>query len=388
MASLFSTLKHHLIQFAKEQILYRLPPHHQDENTVLLLSLEGIGDYILLRNFLPYLRNWDFLRHKKLIFVGNAALKDFIKTYDAPLFDQTIWVNFEALMAMSLYQRWLFLRDNIRIHRAATLILPTHSRLDIEDLFVIASGAQFKIASAGDETRLGANRKARSDRRFQKLIPCLPTTVFQFERNRHFFQNLIGKPIPISRTNIEVNTHSKNPQLISLYIGASQTYRQWSVAHFAALAQLIYTAYPHCQFQILGAPYEVPLAEKLRHLLPHDFPITSQCGKTGLIDLVTEIARSRLLISNETSGPHFAAALDTDCICISNGNHFGRFHPYPLSMTDRILTVYPTDDFLKPENFETLSHQYRRWEDSIQLSDINSIAPERVFTAFEKLWNS
>ena len=38
----------------------------------------------------------------------------------------------------------------------------------------------------------------------------------------------------------------------------------------------------------------------------------------------------KLLISNETSAIHIAAALDVQSICILGGGHYGRFTPYPL----------------------------------------------------------
>lgn len=378
-------IKFHLIQFVKEQIVYRIPLYKPNSNTILFVNLEGIGDYILFRNFLPYLKKSNLFRGKHSVFIGNSNLKDFVERFDANLFDEYIWVNFTQLGQMTLWQRFLYLKRNVRKFSAATLVLSTHSRLDIEDLFVHSSGAIYKIAPEGDETRLGVARKKRSDKLFHKLIPCPPSSVFQFERNKSFFQQLTNQIIPIQRTSIEGISCKKQEHLISLYPGASSPYRRWAPKHFANLVLLIYQYYPHFSFQILGASWEIQTGLNILKNLPKDFPIQSLCGQTRLDELVEKIAESRLLISNETSGPHFAAALDIPCVCISNGNHFKRFHPYPPAMIDKIFTVYPTDDFYDERNFDYLAEKYRRWEDSSKLSDINTILPEHVFSFVKKL---
>ena len=54
-------------------------------------------------------------------------------------------------------------------------------------------------------------------------------------------------------------------------------------------------------------------------------------------------------------------------------------------MTNKILTVYPTDDFYSEQNFDYLAEKFRRWEDSEKASDINTILPERVFVFVKKL---
>lgn len=57
-------------------------------------------------------------------------------------------------------------------------------------------------------------------------------------------------------------------------------------------------------------------------------------------------------------------------------------------MAAHSLTVYPTDDFYDERNFDYLAEQYRCWEDSEKLSDINMILPERVFHFVKKLLNT
>ena len=85
---------------------------------------------------------------------------------------------------------------------------------------------------------------------------------------------------------------------------------------------------------------------------------------------------------------HRHSTFDMPTVCLSNGYHFGRFHPYPLSMTDKIRHIYPTDDFYDAENFEHLAARFRSWEDSQDEMDINTIGVARVFEDVKTLLNS
>ena len=104
-------------------------------------------------------------------------------------------------------------------------------------------------------------------------------------------------------------------------------------------------------------------------------------GKTTLPQLAKLISLSKILISNETSAVHFAAAVGTPFVCLSNGNHFGRFNPYPKEMNVKSIYLYPDEIEKKVNDVEFLSNKYR-FESNL---DINSITPDKVMTAIEKL---
>jgi hypothetical protein len=53
-----------------------------------------------------------------------------------------------------------------------------------------------------------------------------------------------------------------------------------------------------------------------------------------------------------------AATTGTACVCISNGNHFGRWNPYPAELASNILTVYPARFGDVSSTFESLVSQY------------------------------
>ena len=62
--------------------------------------------------------------------------------------------------------------------------------------------------------------------------------------------------------------------------------------------------------------------------------VTSLAGKTSLQQLTTIIAGAQLLVSNETSAVHIAAAVGVPSVCIVGGGHYGRFVPYDEKVGD------------------------------------------------------
>jgi ADP-heptose:LPS heptosyltransferase len=67
--------------------------------------------------------------------------------------------------------------------------------------------------------------------------------------------------------------------------------------------------------------------------------LDNKAGSTTLLGLATLLQRARLVVSNETSAVHLAAAVGTPSVCILGGGHFGRFLPYAKSACHNIPHV-------------------------------------------------
>jgi ADP-heptose:LPS heptosyltransferase len=52
-----------------------------------------------------------------------------------------------------------------------------------------------------------------------------------------------------------------------------------------------------------------------------------------LSQLAAIVARAQLVLTNETSALHIAAAYGVPTICILGGGHYGRFMPYQVELT-------------------------------------------------------
>jgi ADP-heptose:LPS heptosyltransferase len=86
------------------------------------------------------------------------------------------------------------------------------------------------------------------------------------------------------------------------------------------------------------------------------------------------ISVAEILVSNEASAVHFAACVSTPFVCISNGNHFGRFNPYPKEMEISGKYIYPAEIEKNLDDKELLEKEFR-FDSNL---DINTITTEKV----------
>ena len=63
-------------------------------------------------------------------------------------------------------------------------------------------------------------------------------------------------------------------------------------------------------------------------------PLLNWVGRTSLPGLAAVLAHAELLVGNETSAIHVAAAVGTPAVCILGGGHYGRFMPYLVEQRD------------------------------------------------------
>ena len=84
---------------------------------------------------------------------------------------------------------------------------------------------------------------------------------------------------------------------------------------------------------------------------------------------------AQLLVSNESNAPHVAVALDVPhVVTISNGNHFGRFVPYPKSMFRNYDIAFHPRINLNDDKIDSLVKRYEKESDL----DISEVSPASV----------
>jgi ADP-heptose:LPS heptosyltransferase len=115
-----------------------------------------------------------------------------------------------------------------------------------------------------------------------------------------------------------------------LFPGAGVHGRQWPLVWFRELGRRTFelTGLPGV---VCGGPDDEGIASAL--CVGASFPLFNWTGKTSLSELIAIIGGARLLIGNETSAVHIAAAAGTPSVCITGGGHYGRFVPYRLEVS-------------------------------------------------------
>jgi ADP-heptose:LPS heptosyltransferase len=168
------------------------------------------------------------------------------------------------------------------------------------------------------------------------------------------------------------------PVKVVLFPGAGHAFRRWPASSFALLMEHIVQRNRNSVFTIAGGPTDTILAKEIIDLTPIDASVISDLtGKTSLTEMVQLLQQADLLVSNETSSVHMAAAVNLNTVCISNGNQFGRFNPYPKVLNKPVETVYPNEAFSDPALF----HQHVEQNKIRSEADISTVSVQKVFDA-------
>ncbi len=330
----------------KHWLLDYLPTFFKKKEGVLLVRLDLIGDFVLwLDSAQAYRRLYP---RTKITLVVNSACGELAEAL--PHWDNVIGVDVHKLRTNYLYRFGILTR--LRWHNFATAIQPTFSRELVGDITVRASNAPNRLGYEGDLHNITKSLKAKADHWYTRLIVNDLSQTMELNVNAHFVRQL-GCPDFLSNVPVipPIKSVGSRPILAHPYIvicpGASWRPRMWPVEKFAELIE-------HLQFHLsvhivlCGGKDESSICEELVRKTD-DNSIINLTGKTTLIELTNVIRSAELVISNESSPIHIAAAVNTPSVCIQGGGHFGRFLPYQVECADTGLT--PIAIFEKMECF-------------------------------------
>lgn len=364
-------------------IIINLSPYQFTSKTLLIIRLDSIGDYLLVRNYLRLFKSTKKFSDYKITLCGNIIWKDLAETFDADVINDFIWLN-RKKFNNNLFYKYKLLKQ-IYYKGFEIAIDTTFSReILYGDSIIKTSRAKERIGSSGSpDSYVKWKRNLISDRFYTKLIQHSTNNLFEFYRNKEFFGQIFEEPINISQPKmsvegIQIELPTKNDYIV-IFPGAQEKKRMWSEKNFKAVIEEILTKFTF-DIIIAGSKSEKGIAERLLENLNKErvFDLTD---RTTLPELAKLISLSKLLISNETSAVHFATSIGTKFICISNGNHYGRFNPYPKEMDITGKYIYPPEVQSEIEDFENLSKKYR-FDSNL---GINSITPETVIMALSQI---
>jgi ADP-heptose:LPS heptosyltransferase len=179
---------------------------------------------------------------------------------------------------------------------------------------------------------------------YTNLLPHGFNYDFEFDLNRSFFSKALNVALEIPYPKIDLQKSKKTTVIISP--GASAEFRRWSTQKFIEVIRAILITNPKQEILISGAPSEKPLGKAIKSSFANIANVKNACGTMRLSELCVELANCSLLISNESGVVHLAKAVGVPLIyCISNGNHYGRFNPYPSSDKRLVLRYFYPPSF-------------------------------------------
>lgn len=353
------------------------------ENTLLIIRLDSIGDFILVQNFFNILHTDSIYRNYNITLCGNIIWKDLAEYCNKNTFNNYIWINRKKFKWNFRYKFEILKQVYLSGYEVAIETIFSREIL-FGDTIIKASKAKERIGSTGSRENKGKwKRKLFTDENYTKLITQSEENLFEFYRNKEFFEKLLKKKIDISKPMLDFSSVRLNLSLTKDYIvivpGAQEKARRWSEKKFAELIKSLLEAYPY-DILMVGSAAEKETTKKILEEVKSE-RVQNLAGKTTLPELGKIISKAKLLISNDTSAVHFAASLNTRFVCISNGQRFGRFIPYPNEMNLKCIFIYPDILEQRISNGDILYEEFR----TSSRYNINIITIEKVFNAVKKI---
>jgi len=364
--------------------LFICPSQKVAQKSILLIRLDAIGDYVMFRNFVEILKSYGSLKDYKITLLGNIAWKSLALDLDSKFVDKFIWIDIKKFHENFIY-RYYELREITSL--GYELVLSTTYSRDffVGDNIVKLVNAKEKIGSIGDLSNIKKWQKKISDKYYTKLIEADSELLFEFNRNKEFFEIFLGEKLDIVKPTILLKPRKLQLELpkkyLIIFVGASAAFRKWNIENFAKIGNYLKDNYGY-EVVLCGATSDKKDALEFTNYFENDY--IDLVGETSLVDLLYIIANGDLLIANETLAPHLAVALDTiNILVISNGNHYGRFTPYPKDISKKYHVIYHPQIEEDLGNYKKLSNSYGFGS----TLDINEISVESVIYKVDDILN-
>jgi ADP-heptose:LPS heptosyltransferase len=228
--------------------------------------------------------------------------------------------------------RWAWIRK-LRKAGFSIAIQPTYSRAILGgDSIVRATGAPVRIGSRGDLSNIPSWLKKMADKWYTQLIQAAPSQLMELRRNAEFMRGMgfdtynarVGR-IPRSKPYGRYQD-IEGKRYAVLFPGASWSGRQWPVENFIEIGQRLVKR--GIYIAVAGGKADYALSRALVDKLAPN--VCDLVGKTSLPQLAELMRQAEVVITNETSAVHIAAAVQTPSICLVGGGHYGRFVPYDV----------------------------------------------------------
>jgi len=349
------------------------------QKAVLVVNLATIGDYILFRNFLEYTKK-EYNKFK-IVLCGNVIWKELSEYCDNPYVDEFIWVDVRKFVNNLLY-RFAILKK-ARACAYSIALHPCYSRSFFGgDQIIKNVVAKEKIGSKCEKSRFSFFKRLMSDRYYTQLINTPEDNIFEFDRYRIFFEDLFRAKLPVNKPQLpllSLENPVKKKHYVVIVPGAGVKFREWSPNNFAQVVDFIWHNFSLVSVLIGGNDEATIGREVLLHSKTKK--VVNLIGKSSLLESARIIQGSNGVISNETGIVHIAVALKKNVLCISNGNHLGRFAPYPSSVYSGVYYIFPDEISENLHRMSELKEKYRYGSDI----DINSISPDTVKTKIATL---
>lgn len=347
--------------------------------TLLIIRTDALGDYILFRNCLQAVRSDPVYRDWRIVLACNEANRPMAEALDASSVDAFIWVD-RRKMSSDLDYRFKKLSE-IRRVGFERCWYPAYGReYAAGDSLARVSGAAERWAAIGNSPNMPLWQRPLCNRIYNHKILVSPAVLFELDRNAEIASAFLRKTVQC-RYEIRL-PHAVDRIVEGRYaviqpcVGGSRavaTLREWKPEFFAVVAAHLADRHGFAVL-LTGVAADKAVAQSIRSAAG-ERTVIDLTGQTRLLDYLAILQESSVVVSGDTSAIHAAAAMRVPAVCISNGNHLGRFTQYPPPWDSWIRYVYSHGVLIQhPERYQFVSYR-----------NINEVNPSDVCAAIDCL---
>lgn len=330
---------------------------------LLIIKTEAIGDYILFRNFLAVIRNHPRYANWNITLLGNEVWQSLANSLDSNSFDEAVFINRNQFQKDKSYRHQMI--KKLMKEEYNEIVNTTFSReYLLGDTVVRHLKAPVKTGMRGDSVSEIPFLKKMGDQYYTRLYSQGSDEAFEFYRLRAFMDAWLEQKTGIEAPFLQLSNQTVKPYAV-IMPGAQDAFRRWDAHSYKQVAQWLYKQ--GLEVVVSGSESDAESAD----IILKDLGSAghNQCGKAPLQELPALLASASLVICNDSGSLHLAAALGVSVIGISNGNHYGRFTPYPAEMKPRVHMIYPPS-FLTENPTEAARMACTRYKSNYNIAEV------------------
>ncbi|MDD6205484.1 glycosyltransferase family 9 protein, partial [Succinivibrio sp.] len=296
----------------------------------MVIKLDAIGDFII---WLDSAKEYKKLYQTQEV---NLLCSDACKELAciSGYFDKVYSLDPEKFMFNQEYRK--LKQEELITLKCSVLIQTAFSRTQLMDIIAARIPANKKIGFVADESKSNISRKLETPKRkkmldgiYDQLIPASKKQLMELNRNKEFLLGLGDREFRSSipkLPRIEL-VYTPKEDYFLVFPGASSNLKMWDIKNYSIVIDYVLEKRDWTCL-ICGGQKEKNIYLKLEKLVKHNHKLKDYTGKTSLVELIEYVRNAKFVLSNDTSGIHFAAATNTPGICPFGEYNYGRFLPY------------------------------------------------------------
>lgn len=311
------------ILFILLYIRSRIKRNDRNASGVLLIRFAHIGDFIVWLDAAKEFRS--IYPDEKITFLCDKSKDVKMLAEKMGYFDEVLVLETRGYGRLKSICK--IMKQTYRI-----VINADPSRTILSDDFVLAVGANERIAVKTDLTRISRRKAHYSDKIYNRVIPCDGIKTMELIRNAQFIRGLSKEHrfradlpvIPEFLSNAVIT--EKNYFVICA--GGNTPLQYWNEEKFAAVINYIFEKDPDIKCVAIGVETEADEFRKIAAGVIQTNRIISLIGRTNILEYIEVVRNARWLITNDTSAAHIAGAVETPSVAVAVSWNTGRFYPY------------------------------------------------------------